>query len=762
MSTICYCFDLDDTLIKTEAKTKVYRNKAFYTSLTSQQFSTFEKEPGDTFDFSDFDNGELILQSKKHKMWPLFKKINDLIRNNKIDGELFILTARSPIVRPYIYSLLRDNGIEIDMPHIFAVRTGEKDIDVGEEKRKVLELLSNKYQKVLFFDDDVRNVIMANSIKRVRAKLVEGVKHLSPMSKDEVKKGFAASLEDQQTNFLHELISKSKLFQYKKFTPTMKLQSFIKFVMGVDPHYRVTNSGKYFRGFSYNIHGFVSTLSKEEKLQLFDLIIDPNTKAKSWLKKMEKYEKESIHEAIKHLTPQSDENIKAAEDEIKEENLRLITYARRKLKYMQGYHKDDDSPWGSGRVHEERRRLRFYIKDLIKKIETPEERVKRKNREQKTWERRTTKAAEKSSKKDKETRAKLKTLTSKQVAINKLVDLQYFRRNSRGTGQWHKFTKEMDEIKSKWNLKSYDIRRQKEYNSEYDVNEAIKHLAPRSKKEIIGKKKGNKLITLASKTEDKDFKYELIKKGIKSNATNLGIGHNILLQRAAANGNYELVRLLLKSPYVDPADTTDDGIRYGIDESNWAIRRAAVNGQYEVVKLLLKDGRSDPTTRNNFALRHAFKGGHKDIVKLLLKDKRVVNSLRSQDLIKIMKLTESIKHLTPKTEKEVATAYAKMTYKEKVEDFIISYADKNVSFMGLYLPYRKMEELYKLVKEKNYQIKIVNWFYEDDRDSDDHTPVVSPEWMNKHIWPYTDIGWEDFYNEQNYDQGEFILVKPPK
>jgi len=146
----------------------------------------------------------------------------------------------------------------------------------------------------------------------------------------------------------------------------------------------------------------------------------------------------------------------------------------------------------------------------------------------------------------------------------------------------------------------------------------------------------NKLFAFGSKSNNMHY----IEQAIKRNASNLGLTHNKFIQTAAENGNTELVKLLLKSSYVNPGDTTTDGIRYNRDESDYAIRRAASKGHLEVVKLLLKHKRVNPTAINKYALRHAAKNGHAEVVKLLLKDKKVVNSLTSQELIKILKLAK--------------------------------------------------------------------------------------------------------------------------
>ena len=60
--TICI-FDLDDTLVKTDAKIKVYQKETgdLLHSLTPQQYNDFENH-GHILDFDDFDDLQVLLK----------------------------------------------------------------------------------------------------------------------------------------------------------------------------------------------------------------------------------------------------------------------------------------------------------------------------------------------------------------------------------------------------------------------------------------------------------------------------------------------------------------------------------------------------------------------------------------------------------------------------------------------------------------------------------------------------------------------------
>jgi FMN phosphatase YigB (HAD superfamily) len=168
-----YCFDFDETLVKTEARILVYRNGAFYKSLTSKEFNFFKPGPHDTFNFADFKNPDMILNAKKYKMWPVIKNISNSIKTGKSDSTIFILTARAPVVKSTIYELLKQHGIEIELEHVITIGDDAGKIDISKEKQIVLRELATKYNPIMFFDDDPKNIALAAGIKGIRTRLVE-------------------------------------------------------------------------------------------------------------------------------------------------------------------------------------------------------------------------------------------------------------------------------------------------------------------------------------------------------------------------------------------------------------------------------------------------------------------------------------------------------------------------------------------------------------------------------------------------------------
>jgi len=518
MNKIVYVFDLDFTLIKSDAKIYVYRNKAFYKALNSRQYNSFHKQKNDVLDFREFKDGDFILNAEHYKMWPFFKKLNHLVRDKKINADIYILTARSSEVKADIYTLFKEDGIIVDMKHIITLGDDRGDLNVSEEKKKVLETLSKRYNKVLFFDDDIKNIQVANRIQGVQTKLVEStldeaIKHLTGRSEEEIR-NYVLSMPS----------SLEKIGEARRMNIELPEEE-IKMIKEKEIQ-DILNSNQSFSSKLYQIENIGGKLTQEQK-----------------------------NEIIKNLSP--NDKLQAAymfnDKELAEEAI------------------EANASVGG-----------MYIGNLIT------------------------------------------------FFVNKGIKIDKFIKNNANNPK---------------NIAFMYIH--------YFNNSVYKPIL----RKIINGFNANKLFAFAISAMPltygwEDHKYKVIKKetfieikhylelSIKKGATNVNHNHNKLFQNACDNNNLELVKLLLKSPYVDPSDTTKEGIQYRKNEHNWAIRRAASSGYIEIVKLLLKDPRVNPTERNNFALKWAAKNEHKDVVRLLLKDKRVLQSLSKEDMIKIFKLTK--------------------------------------------------------------------------------------------------------------------------
>ena len=144
-----YVFDFDDVLIKDTAKSKLYNNGKFIKSLNADEYHHYTLQPGDKFDFSEFDNPTSI-NARPGPVWDLFV---GLYKRNKND--LYILTARTATVKPTMLKYLMANGINFNDLHVFCVGNPQMNpIKIPEKKENVLLELLPYYDEIIFYEDN--------------------------------------------------------------------------------------------------------------------------------------------------------------------------------------------------------------------------------------------------------------------------------------------------------------------------------------------------------------------------------------------------------------------------------------------------------------------------------------------------------------------------------------------------------------------------------------------------------------------------------
>ena len=146
-------FDFDDTLVKTKSHIYVtdFRGKSF--SLTPQEYAVYEPKPGDSFDFSDFEDVRsptLI----SHMILKLFYSIKTLGRQN-----VFILTARGAgePIRKFLegIGIMGADVVALGDSNPFAKSAVIKD-----------EILRRGVNIVKFFDDSPKNIMAVRSLRK--------------------------------------------------------------------------------------------------------------------------------------------------------------------------------------------------------------------------------------------------------------------------------------------------------------------------------------------------------------------------------------------------------------------------------------------------------------------------------------------------------------------------------------------------------------------------------------------------------------------
>ena len=164
IKTKAFVFDFDDTLAFTDAKVHVRNDVGrLVVSLTPQEFNEFQLHPEQVLDFSDFDKASLILNGKPTK---LIELATEVFREGH---SVFILTARANQAGSAIAQFLQGFGIVAKEIHCVGSSDGG---DIARAKRKVLLSVIENFDQVWFFDDDARNIELAQDLP-LKAKKVE-------------------------------------------------------------------------------------------------------------------------------------------------------------------------------------------------------------------------------------------------------------------------------------------------------------------------------------------------------------------------------------------------------------------------------------------------------------------------------------------------------------------------------------------------------------------------------------------------------------
>jgi FMN phosphatase YigB (HAD superfamily) len=156
-------FDLDDTLVITNAKIKVCNKvsgECF--SLTPEEFNEYEKHPDHELDFEDFKSLEIM---KAGRLIDYYLKIFKEAYKMKL--AVGIVTARDD--REMIYKWLREHvGYRIDKDLIFAVTDPVHKFSgsISDRKKQAFrELIGLGYRNFQFYDDDQANLELVKSLE---------------------------------------------------------------------------------------------------------------------------------------------------------------------------------------------------------------------------------------------------------------------------------------------------------------------------------------------------------------------------------------------------------------------------------------------------------------------------------------------------------------------------------------------------------------------------------------------------------------------
>lgn len=141
-----FIFDFDDTLVDSEAEVRVTHSDGTQSAMSSELYAQYREDPGDVFDFSDFDsypkNAEIIE--------PVFSELRSAISRSGSQN-VVILTARSN-PKP-VQLFLKENDIAgIEIAAVGSSDPRSKAVYI------VNRLKNGDYNQVVVFEDNVKNI----------------------------------------------------------------------------------------------------------------------------------------------------------------------------------------------------------------------------------------------------------------------------------------------------------------------------------------------------------------------------------------------------------------------------------------------------------------------------------------------------------------------------------------------------------------------------------------------------------------------------
>lgn len=145
-------FDFDDTLVRTDSRIYLRTEDGEISSLTPHEYATYEPQPGDKFDFSEFEDVK-----DPEPIMHMLLKMKMAIRDLGLDN-VFVLTARG-YPKP-IQEFLE--GVGVSGVRIVALGTSDPAAK-AEAIRK--EITSRGVTSVKFFDDSAKNIAAVKELR---------------------------------------------------------------------------------------------------------------------------------------------------------------------------------------------------------------------------------------------------------------------------------------------------------------------------------------------------------------------------------------------------------------------------------------------------------------------------------------------------------------------------------------------------------------------------------------------------------------------
>ncbi len=140
-----HIYDFDDTLVDTETNVKVVNKLGQVKKLSSAEFATYKIQPGERFDYSDFD--KMIKDSK-----PITRNLEQIKKSASNPGiKTTVLTARR-LAFPIMQHLKQKHNLQV---YVVGVAGPDPELKANWIEANV----KRGYKNIKFIDDSIKNLI---------------------------------------------------------------------------------------------------------------------------------------------------------------------------------------------------------------------------------------------------------------------------------------------------------------------------------------------------------------------------------------------------------------------------------------------------------------------------------------------------------------------------------------------------------------------------------------------------------------------------
>jgi len=172
-------FDIDDTLVHTQTRVHVIRDGRTVRSLNSHDFTHYKLQPGESFDFGDFEDAREFFTNAK----PIIPLMNQLKHDIATGNKVVMVTARSDFNdRELFLDTFRKYGVDMSRVHVYRAGNIKQKIQTEEKKKIIIRHLLDQapYTKAIMYDDAKPNLDSFVELKKEYPNTKFYAWHVSP------------------------------------------------------------------------------------------------------------------------------------------------------------------------------------------------------------------------------------------------------------------------------------------------------------------------------------------------------------------------------------------------------------------------------------------------------------------------------------------------------------------------------------------------------------------------------------------------------